>query len=177
MHRRSMLCLCCKATLAGGALLYLAPERVLAADQPLSAADRAFVAKVSQGGMYEVEASKVAVQKATAQNVIDTGVTEVHDHQLVGAKLSAIATALALPFPTSLNPMFQQRLDKLSALSGAAFDHTYIDEMDRIHAIDVLAFAEEARTGKNPALRAFASETVLIVRRHIGSLHAIPVPV
>ena len=170
MHRRSLLCLC------GVAVAGLSAETVLADDRALSAADRAFVAKVSQGGMYEVQASKLVAGKAHAQNVIDTGVTEVHDHQLVGARLASIAGALGLPFPTSLNPMFQQRLDRLDALSGPAFDHAYIEEMDQIHAVDVLAFAQQARAGQNPALRAFASETVLIVRRHIGALHAIPVP-
>jgi putative membrane protein len=142
----------------------------------VSEADKMFVAKVSQGGMFEVEASKVANDKATQQDVIDTSVTEVHDHQLVGDKLKSIAGTLGLPFPTELNSEFKTRLEKLKSLSGKAFDDAYIEEMDAIHAIDVEAFAEQAKTGKNQALKDFAGETVLIVRRHIGSLHAVPLP-
>jgi predicted outer membrane protein len=37
------------------------------ADDSFSAADKAFVAKVSQGGMFEVELAKVAETKATTQ--------------------------------------------------------------------------------------------------------------
>ena len=48
-----------------------------------SETDRAFVAKVSQGGTYEVEASRYAETKAVAQDVKDLAVTEVHDHTLV----------------------------------------------------------------------------------------------
>jgi putative membrane protein len=142
----------------------------------ISDADRTFVAKVSQGGMFEVEASKVAESKAVERDVVDVSFTEVHDHELVGAKLKSIAGSLGLPFPSALNAAFTKRLDRLQALSGKAFDDAYITEMDAIHAVDVFAFAKEAESGTNPSLKAFAAETVLIVRRHIGALHAVPLP-
>jgi putative membrane protein len=147
--------------------------RLAGAEPELSAADRTFVAKVSQGGMFEVEASKVAERKAVEQDVVDVGFTEVHDHLLVGAKLKSTAASLGIAFPSELNAAFTKRLDRLKALSGRAFDDAYIMEMDSIHAT---AFAAEAANGTNPALKAFAAETVLIVKRHIGALHAIPLP-
>ena len=49
---------------------------LLAADQG-SDADRAFVGKVSQGGLYEVEAGKVAAMKATAPAVKNFGVPRI----------------------------------------------------------------------------------------------------
>jgi putative membrane protein len=57
------------------------------AQQTASDTDKAFVAKVSQGGRYEVEASKLALQKASTQNVKDAANSEVHDHELVNKKL------------------------------------------------------------------------------------------
>ena len=177
MKRRSMLSLGVKAAaLPVFAALYGVRDVRAAESAMLSAADRLFVAKVSQGGMFEVLASKVAETKAVQADVSDVSVTEVHDHTLVGAKLKAIAESLQLPFPTQLNAAFQARLDKLEALTGKDFDVAYIREMDSIHATDVAAFAEEAKSGMNPALRSFAAQTVLIVRRHIGALHAVPLP-
>ena len=177
IHRRSMLCfwragaLVVRAMAAG-----LGAVAVWAYDKTASAADHAFIMKVSQGGMYEVEASKVANEKAREQNVIDVSLYEVHDHELVGAQLTSIASSLGISFPTTLNPMFQARLDRLKSLSGRAFDDAYIKEMEAIHAVDVQAFANEAKYGQNSALRAFAAETVIIVRRHIGALDAVPLP-
>ena len=176
LHRRSLLCSCGRATLALPALAAGLRANEGRAASTYSAADHAFIMKVSQGGMYEVEASKVANDKARAQDVIDVSLYEVHDHQLVGAKLTSIANTLGITFPTTLNPMFQARLDKLKTLSGQAFDDAYIREMDAIHAIDVQAFAHEAQSGQNGPLRAFAAETVIIVRRHIGALHATSLP-
>ena len=177
MNRRSIVRLLAESALAFPALAIASRAGTTVAEAAqVSAADRAFVAKVSQGGMYEVEASKVAERKATERDVIDQSVTEVHDHELVGAKLKSIALSLGLPFPTALNAMFAARLAKLEALSGKAFDDAYITEMDTIHGIDVQAFAIQASGGTNPALVAFAAETVIVVRRHIGALHAVPLP-
>ena len=172
-----MLCFCRDVAVALPALAAgLRAESVFAEDKNVSEADRAFIMKVSQGGMFEVAASKVANGQAREQDVVDLSVTEVHDHQLVGQRLMEVAGSLGISFPTTLNADFQKRVDRLSGLSGTAFDDAYIKEMDAIHAIDVQAFADEARHGRNSALRGFAAQTVLIVRRHIGALHAVPLP-
>ncbi len=141
-----------------------------AADSP-SNADKTFVAKVSQGGMYEVEASKVAEQKAVTQDVKDVADTEVHDHELVNRKLKKIATASGIEVAGQLNTTFQQRLERLKSVSGAQFDADYISDMQAIHAKDEKLFAEEAVEGSG-AFRQFAAETDLIVKRHIGALNA-----
>ena len=143
-----------------------------AAAASLSSADAAFVAKVSQGGMFEVESSKLAVQKADAQDVKDLANTEVHDHELVGDKLRAIASSKGITLDTQLNATFSRQMAHLQGLSGAAFDNAYIAAMDTVHAADGAAFNKEAMLAKDPDLKAFASETALIVKRHIGALHA-----
>lgn len=134
--------------------------------------DKAFVAKVSQGGMYEVELGKLAESKGARQDIKDQGNTEAHDHSLVGDKLKSIATGAGLPFPDTLNAEFQGRLDRMKGLSGAAFDSAYVKDMKSIHDADGAAFAKEAKSGTNPDLKAFAAETHRIVQRHIGELGA-----
>jgi putative membrane protein len=142
------------------------------ADDTFPAADKAFVAKVSQGGMFEVELAKVAETKATTQDLRDQANTEEHDHTLVGNKLKSIMETNGMQFPTALNAEFQARLDKLSALSGAAFDSAYLHAMQEIHHIDGAAFKQESTGGSNPDLKAFAAETHRIVLRHLGELGA-----
>jgi putative membrane protein len=137
-----------------------------------SEVDRAFVAKVSQGGMYEVALGKVAETQARAQDIKDSGTTEANDHMLVGEKLKAIIEANGMSFPTRLNPEFQARLDRISSLPPDKFDAAYIHDMKKIHDADGAAFAKEAANGSNPDLRAFAAETYRIVQRHLGELGA-----
>jgi putative membrane protein len=138
--------------------------------EPASDADKAFVAKVSQGGMYEVEASKLAVQRASAQDVKDVAATEVHDHELVNKKLKKIADAADVPVAAELNAEFQDRLAKLKDTAASDFDAAYIDDMKQIHDKDEKLFAKEAEEGTGD-FKIFAQETDKIVKRHIGSLH------
>ena len=166
LTRRDMT-LAAVAALVGGGSIAKAAEA-------LSDADRAFVAQVSQGGMFEVKLGQLAAERGNLQDVKDQGVTEAHDHTLVGHKLKAIAQSVGLPFPTALNPEFQEKLDAVKALSGQAFDEAYLREMKAVHAADGAAFAKEAESGSNPRLRQFAAETHRIVMMHIGELDAVP---
>ncbi len=134
--------------------------------------DKAFVAKVGPGGMYEVMLGKLAETKGAAQDIKDQGNTEAHDHALVGDKLAAAAKDAGIAVPDKLTPEFQEQYDKISKLSGAAFDSKYVSDMKKVHAGDGAAFKKEAEEGSNPALKSFAAETYKIVQRHIGELDA-----
>ena len=158
------------ALLAALAAPLLSPAH--AADA-VSAADRSFVAMVSQGGMFEVKAGQLGAEQGATQDIRDQGNTEAHDHQLVGDKLKSIASAADIEIGDSLNAQFQKKLDALKAQSGEAFDAAYLREMEDIHAKDGAAFAKEAESGSNPKLKAFAAETHRIVERHIGELKAV----
>jgi putative membrane protein len=162
----------CFAALGGIVAAMLIPHASPAADMA-SAADRTFVAMVSQGGMFEVALGKVAQTQGSTQDIRDQGTTEVHDHLLVGAKLKAVAGAAGITFPSTLNSMFSHKLAALGALSGHAFDAAYLQTMGDIHAKDGAAFAKEAGGGTDSKLRAFAAETHRIVLRHIGEVNAI----
>ena len=161
-------------TLVGSsaAVLALSLASVLYALEPASDADKAFVGKVSQGGAYEVEASKVAWERASSPDVKDLSITEVHDHSLVNRELKRIATLKGIPVAAMLNATFQQRLEKLKSVSGPEFEAAYIADMQEIHAKDEKLFAAEATEGSD-AFKTFAHQTDLIVKRHIGALHGL----
>lgn len=138
----------------------------------VSEQDKAFVAKVSQGGMYEVALGKLAETQGSAQDIKDQGNTEAHDHELVGQALKTAADGARIAFSSELNADFKARLAKASALSGLRFDRQYVEDMKAIHAADGAAFLEEAKAGTDTALKAFAASTFDIVQRHIGELDA-----
>jgi len=154
------------------ALLTIFLASALYAFEPASEADKTFAGKVSQGGMYEVEASRLAEEKASAPDVKDLAVTEVHDHTLVNQQLKRIATSKGISVATTLNTEFQQRLGKLKSTSSSEFDADYVADMKQIHDKDEKLFAQEANEGSD-AFKTFAHQTDLIVKRHIGALHGL----
>jgi len=137
--------------------------------------DKAFVAKVSQGGMFEVMAGQLATTRGSTQDIRDFAIAEVHDHMLVGDRLKQISTQEGIALAPALNAEFSTELAHLSSLAGRAFDAEYLAQMGTLHDADGAAFATEATAGGSPAYRAFGAETHPIVQRHIGAIRAVPV--
>jgi putative membrane protein len=148
----------------------LACVSLLQAAPPASDADRAFVGKVSQGGLYEVEAGKVAAMRATMPAVKDFGVLDAHDHEGVNSELKRIAGMTGVTIKPGLNEEFTQRLAKLKAVPAGQFDDYYVGDMKQIHNNDEGLFVQEAQEGSGP-YKQFAQSTAVLVKAHLGWLN------
>jgi putative membrane protein len=137
-----------------------------------SAADRAFVGKVSQGGAYEVEAGKVAALRGQTPVVKDFGAMEAHDHEGVGAGLKRIAAMTGVPITPGLNAEFAARLAKLKAVPADQFDAYYVDDMKQIHNKDEGLFVQESQEG-SAAYKDWAHGTAVLVKAHLGWLDSL----
>jgi putative membrane protein len=87
----------------------------------------------------------------------------------VNRELRKIAASEGIDLPLQLNAAFQQRLAQLLSNSGTGFDAAYINDMAQIHDMDEKLFAREAVESSSD-FKAFAAETDLIVKRHIGAI-------
>jgi putative membrane protein len=145
---------------------------MLFAAEPASQADRAFVGKVSQGGLYEVEAGKVAAMRGETPFVKDFGVLESHDHEGVNSRLKHIADMTGVAIKPGLNADFSQRLSKLKAVPTNQFDSYYVTDMKQIHNNDEGLFAKEAEEGSAP-YKQFAHNTAVLVKAHLGWLNSL----
>jgi putative membrane protein len=137
-----------------------------------SANDQAFVAKVSQGGLYEVEAGKVAAMRATAPVVKNFGILESHDHEGVGSNLKRVAAETGVTIPPGLNAEFTDRLNKLKSVPKEQFDAYYMSDMKQIHNKDEGLFLKEAQEGTAP-YQSFARPTAVLVKAHLGWLNTL----
>ena len=140
--------------------------------QTASSADKAFVGKVSQGGLYEVEAGKVAAMRSMAPVVKDFGLLEAEDHEGVNSRLKAIAAKTGVTIPPGLNAEFSARLAKLKAVPADQFDAYYIGDMKQIHNKDEGLFVQESGEGSE-AYKEFAHRTAVLVKAHLGWLNTL----
>jgi putative membrane protein len=132
--------------------------------------DRAFVAKVSQGGLFEVEAGKVAATHGVVLAANDFGALDNHDHQGVNSELKRIAAITGVSITPGLNAEFTQRLAKLKSIPSSEFDSYYLADMKQIHNNDEGLFVKEAEEG-SAAYRPFAHQTAVLVKAHLGWLN------
>lgn len=133
----------------------------------LSGNDLNFITQAAEDGHAEVALGKLAQQNGANQAVKEFGQRMVTDHGKANQELAAIATKLGVT-PTK-EPGTKQKADikKLSKLKGADFDREYADHMVKDHEKAVALFEKEARNGKVPELKTFASKTLPVLQEHL----------
>jgi putative membrane protein len=67
----------------------------------------------------------------------------------------------------------QEGMNKLSGLSGDAFDREYINMMVKDHEKDVKEFEKASTKAKDPDVRAFAAKTLPTLREHLQQVRDI----
>jgi putative membrane protein len=130
-------------------------------------ADATFAKKAAAGGMAEVKLGQLAQEKGSSQQVKDFGKRMETDHTKAGDQLMQMASRDNIDLPNGLEAKDQSTYDKLSKLSGAAFDREYMQDMVTDHEKDVAEFKREANVGKNPDMKTFASETLPTLQSHL----------
>ncbi len=151
------------------AALALAPAAIAQNNNAnrLTPDDTAFAEKAAQGGMAEVKLGQLAQQKAESPDVKAFGKRMVEDHTRLNHDLQAVAGPSGLTLPTTLGTKDQEEYNRLSQLSGAAFDHAYMHNMVADHRADISAFRREADDGVNPDMKAFAARALPILEEHL----------
>jgi putative membrane protein len=125
-----------------------------------------FWKKAAEGGMAEVELSKVAQTKAQNAEVKKFAQTMVTDHTKANDELKALAAKKSVTLPTELDAAHKSTLDKLKGLSGAEFDKAYVDAMVSDHDAAVDLFKKQAGDGSDGDLKSFAAKTLPTLEGH-----------
>lgn len=128
----------------------------------------AFVRDAAIGGLYEIESSKLALEKASSPDVKAAAKMIIADHEAADAKLKQLVDGGKAPgpLPTALDERRKGMLDNLRGASAKDFDDRYLDQQTMAHHEALLAFNGYAKTGDNADLKAFAAETAPKLEKH-----------
>jgi putative membrane protein len=129
--------------------------------------DMEFTHKAAEANITEVKLGQLAEQKGTTDTVKDFGKRMVTDHNTAEENLKSAASKYKINLPAALDAKDQAVYDRLSKLSGEAFDRAYARDMVRDHRTDVAEFRHEANDGKDATIKAFASQTLPTLEEHL----------
>ena len=135
-----------------------------------TAKEAVFIMKAADGGMAEVEMGKLAADKGGSDAVKDFGNRMVKDHSKANDQLKDIAANMGVTIPDKVNAKEQAMIDKMSAMSGAAFDKVYVKEMVNDHRKDIAAFETAGKQVKNADLKKFIDSTVPVMKDHLDAI-------
>jgi len=133
----------------------------------VSSADKEFMNKAAEGGMAEVQLGQLASTKAQNADVKAFGQKMVQDHSNANTELKSIATQKGVTLPTEVSAKHKEDMDKLSKLSGAAFDKEYVRMMVADHEKDVAEFQKQSDSGTDTDVKSFATKTLPTLKAHL----------
>jgi putative membrane protein len=138
--------------------------------QALDAGDRKFVTEAAAGGMFEVQVSKLAADKASDPAVKTFAAMLMTDHSNANDELKAFASAHNLTLPASLPKELQAQIDKLQKASGEDFDKQYAQTVGiKDHRQDIARFEKASGDAKNPELKAWVDKTLPTLKEHLAA--------
>jgi putative membrane protein len=131
------------------------------------AVDQRFAKDAASGGMAEVKLGQLAQEKGSNDAVKNFGQRMVTDHSKADDDLKAAASNANIDLPNQMSAKDQATYDRLSKLSGSAFDRAYARAMVTDHRQDIAQFRKEATNGENASIKNFASQTLPTLQEHL----------
>lgn len=135
--------------------------------------DRLFVQLLGMGSIAEVEAAKLAHDKASSPAVRDFARTMVRDHADAHDRLTGLAQQAGIALPADVAPEHKAMRAALEKSGGAQFDAAYLQGQLVEHQKTAHLLEWEIASGQDPGLQRFASATLPVVLQHLQSVQAL----
>ena len=134
-----------------------------------------FVNAATIANTYEIEAGKIAEQRAKSAQVKAFAKMMVTDHTKLGDEMkSTLATANAnVTPPTDLDERRKGMLDNLRQAGDSDFDLAYLHQQLAAHLETLELMKGYADHGDNPALKALAAKTAPVIQKHLDEVKRI----
>lgn len=138
-----------------------------AQQQQLSNADQQFMRQADEISLAEVQLGKIAQSNSSNKAVQLFGERMVKDHSRLNRELRELARNQGIKLPTQLDQEHQQMVNRLSSLTGTAFDREYAKDMVPGHKKAIQKFEDEATNGQDPQVKAWAKKAIPILKEHL----------
>ena len=135
-----------------------------------------FIQKAAMSDMYEVQAGKIAADKAQSDAVKQFGQQMVDAHTKTTDELMGIVKSknIKVDVPTKLDSEHQKLIDDLNSASAKDFDKTYASQQVDAHQNAVKLFKKYAEDGDDPDVKQFAAKTLPAIEHHLDEAKKLP---
>ncbi|MFL5766171.1 MAG: DUF4142 domain-containing protein [Bacteroidia bacterium] len=129
--------------------------------------DAKFAVCETDRGMLEAKLSDLAQLNASSPAVKSYSREQQKDQERQNSELKALAQAKNITVPDNLSEGSQKAYDKLSAKQGKKFDRSYLHCMKKGNKMQYCKYKKEAKKGKDPAIKSWASAEAPGVKKDI----------
>lgn len=134
-----------------------------------------FFETAASTNMFELQASKLAAERATDPKIKEFAAMMVEDHTKAAEELRALAKQKNVTLPQQMLDRHQLLYDDLlDEEPGEAFDEEYVDKMELTHKEAVSLFDEVARETDDAQVRQLAQKLLPTLQKHGGKAESLP---
>lgn len=131
---------------------------------PVGAQD--FVEEASAKGVAEIDAGKLALEKATSEDVKNFAQKMIDDHTKANEELAALAASKNLEISENAELMNQAKAWILQMRDGESFDKAYMNNQVVAHQ-QTIALFQRASQSEDAEIAAFAKEVLPKLEHHL----------
>jgi putative membrane protein len=138
-----------------------------------ASADQAYVQNAAASDTFEIETSKLALEKASLPSVKTYAQMMIDEHTKSTSELKPAARAAGIAVPAALPADKQAKVDALRGLSGAEFDRQYLADQRSGHQETLAKVNSYLAAAPAGPLKDHASKVTGVVQKHLNSLEKI----
>ena len=138
-----------------------------------NASDQQFLKKAADDNLAEVEMARLALQKASSQQVKSFAQTVVKDNGKARDQLEKISSSKRVDLPKGLSAKNKAIKDRLAKFSGEQFENAYMAEMLKDHKEDVATFSRERNSAQDMDIKEFAETSLPTLESHLKQAEGI----
>jgi hypothetical protein len=128
--------------------------------------------KVKQAGLWEMPVGAELAVRGQSPRVRDIGQRINNEHQELDEKTIVAAAATGVTLPTEPNADQKKWMAEISQASSDNIDYIAVNRLRAAHG-KVLPLLTQVKVGtRNPVIRAFATDAMIYVGRHIAYLES-----
>lgn len=146
-----------------------------AASATPAATPQDFVNQAASSGMFEVQSSELALERAGSDEVKDFARMMIRDHGELNEQLKAVAATRGLTVPAEIAGPPAQHMEAVMGAEGDRFDQAYLDHQVQAHAEAIALFEPWAEQTDDTDVAALAQKAVQHIRTHQETLEKIRV--
>ena len=149
---------------AASASLFAIGGVAYAAEPAAPPDDGAFLSKAIPAGREEVMAARAALKMSKSAAIRKAARMMHRDHRMANDSLAALAKQKGWALPPR---------DVSAATPANYSDNEYVESQIKAHQDAIALFTDEASGGSDADLRAFAQNTLPVLRHHLTALQAL----
>lgn len=139
--------------------------------------DIGFAKNAAMGDMFEIAASRIALERSKSQAVKDFAQQMIDAHSKTTTDLKGVLPpATVSMLPGDLDTDHQAMIQTLRDAKDEDFDHTYLSQQSDAHQQARALFHEYADQGGDARLKQFAQDTLPAIEQHMDKVASLESP-